>query len=225
MSKYLAESEISHAVEQLGRSSAKGRMCEFLIGLRTLRLAGTESVAIAESVPQFIQALEEFSLWPAVISDDIASPYFNPFGSQADFKSPKFRSNGPSNTMHGWATQADSPFDILNTTRPKSIRRRSLPGTQLRTFLIQSHKEADRPRLIDAAVWFYRRVDLEREDGTVPSRTELEAKFINDLGLTEEDVAYLFRLENEDSEADAQIPEEAGVPLVDSDEAEGLDSA
>lgn len=203
MPKYLAEAEIRHAVEQLSRSSARSRMCEFLIGVRTLRLrrAGGGEVKVAESVPEFIQALDEFTRWAH--ANEVDSPYFNPFGSQAGFKSPKFRSNGPSNTMHGWATQANSPFEILNT-RPKSIKRRSLSATQLRTFLIQSRQEADRPRLIDAAVWFYRATDLEGPDGTTLDRASLEARFIHDLGLRDEDVEALFRLEDEDTDTESQ---------------------
>ncbi|CAG7572153.1 hypothetical protein FB554_0281 [Barrientosiimonas humi] len=220
MPKYLTDAEVRRAVERLGRSSARARICEFLIGVRTLRLAGKTEVAVAESVPEFIQALEEFTLW---VSDaDVDSPYFNPFGGQAAFKSPKFRSNGPSNTMHGWATQANSPFEILNT-RPKSIKRRPLSATQLRAFVIQSRKDDDRPRLIDAAVWFYRQTDLEGDDGSTPDRAALEARFIEDLALTSDDVSALFRLEDEDTADDtigdepAEAPETPETLPVDSD--------
>lgn len=204
MPRYLAGAEIQHAVAQLGRSSAKGRMCEFLIGARTLRLAGSDQVGVAESVPEFIQALDEFTQWTS--DDDVDSPYFNPFGGQANFKSPKFRSNGPSNTMHGWATQPDSPFEILNT-RPKSIKWKPVSSKQLRAFLIQSRKEADRPRLIDAAVWYYRGTDLEGSDGTAPDRSALEARFVEQLGLSDDQVTALFRLDEDDTEGDIPSPE------------------
>ncbi|MDV6314593.1 hypothetical protein R3Q15_22435 [Gordonia amicalis] len=207
MPKYLAGAEIRHAVEQLERSSAKGRLCEFLIGVRALRLAGVDQTAVAESVPVFIQALEEFTRWTS--DDEADSPYFNPFGGQAGFKSRKFRSNGPSNTMHGWATQANSPFEILNT-RPKSIKRRTLSSTQLRAFLIQSRRDNDRPRLIDAAVWFYRSTDLEGKDGTTPDRSALEGRFVTDLGLDEDDISAVFRLSDEDTEEDGFSGEIAG---------------
>lgn len=216
MPKFLTEGQIRHAVEQLGRSSAKSRMCEFLIGVRTLRLAGAEEVKTAESVSEFIQALDELTLWTRDPSQT-GSPYFNPFGGQAGFKSPKFRSNGPSNTMHGWASQSNSPFEVLDT-RPKSIKRRPLSATQLRAFLIQSRQDAERPRLIDAAVWFYRSTDLEGPDGETPDRAALEARFVDDLGLREDDVEALFRLVADDTEGDAAVTEEADALVVEASE-------
>ncbi|WP_131820951.1 hypothetical protein [Mycobacterium intracellulare] len=159
-------------------------------------------------MPEFIQAIEEFTLWDATME---GTPYYNPFGRDADYKRPKFRSNGPSNTIADWASQANKPFEILNT-RPKSIKRRALSVTQLRAFLIQRRLEADRPRLIDAAVWFYRTTNLENDDGTVPDRRGLEARFVRDVGLSGEDVEALFRLEDEDTDADEWDAEQSGPP-------------
>lgn len=224
MPTYLANEDIRRAVDNLGESSARARMCEFLIGVRTLTLAGADEIAIAESTPEFIQALEEFTLW-APPDNTADSPYFNPFGSQAGFKSRKFRSNGPSNTIHGWATQADSPFEIINT-RPKSIKRRLLSPTQLRTFfLIRSRKEAERPRLLDAAVWFYRSVDLEGADGAAPDRAALEGKFVDEVGLNDADIAALFRLEEEDTDADTTGSESPETPVMDMDSDNGPEPA
>lgn len=209
MPKYLAEAEIRHAVEQLRRSSAKGRMCEYLIGLRALKLANQEEVGLGESVPEFIQAIEEFTLWNP---DKDGNPYFNPFGAQAAFKGPRFYSNGPSNTIADWSSQANKPFDVINT-RPKSIRRRSLSATQLRKFLILTRQEGNRPRLIDAAVWFYRLTDLETQDSGTPDRAALEAKFTADLDLQVDYVRALYRLEDEDTEEDDKgDSDEFGTP-------------
>ncbi len=200
MPKYLAGVEIRHAVEQLERSSARQRMCEFLIALRTLTLAGTQQVAVAESVTEYVQAVNELTNWAR--PDDVDKPYFNPFGSEAAFKGPKFPSNGPSNTMHGWATQADSPLEIIQTTKPKSIARRPVTQAQLRTFLLKRAGGLEPPRLIDVAVWFFRSSDLEGDHGTMPSRAELEARVAEEIGLTDDDIAALFRLEADDTEAD-----------------------
>ena len=56
MARFLTDVEIRHAVEQLGRSSARARLCELLIGMRTLRLVGADQAPIAESVPEYVQA-------------------------------------------------------------------------------------------------------------------------------------------------------------------------
>lgn len=201
MPKYLAEAEIRHAVEQLGRSAARQRMCEFLIALRALKLADAPQVAVAESIPEYVQAVNELTKWAD--PDDVDKPHFNPFGSEAAFKGPKFPSNGPSNTMHGWATQANSPLEIIQTTRPKSIARRPISETQLRTFLLKRTGGQEPPRLIDIAVWFFRSTDLESADGSLPTRAELETKVSEEIGLTDDDIAALFRLESDDTDADA----------------------
>lgn len=200
MPKYLAGAEVQHAVEQLERSSARQRMCEFLIALRTLKLAGAQQVGVAESIPEYSQAVNELTNWASPANVD--KPYFNPFGSEASYKGPKFPSNGPSNTMHGWATQANSPLEIIQTTRPKSISRRPITEAQLRTFLLKRAGGLEPPRLIDVAVWFFRSTDLESKDGILPTRAELETKVAEELGLTDDDITALFRLEAEDTDAD-----------------------
>lgn len=203
MPKYLAANEVHHAVKQLGRSSAKARMCEFLIGVRTLTLMNADEAQVAESIPEFLQAVDEWTRWvPEAVAEVLSNPYYNPFGSQAAYKYRRYPSNGPSNTMHGWATQSDSPFGINADTRPKSISRRTISVAQLRRFLLNRGKEAERPRLIDTAVWFYRNVDLEGQHGSAPDRAALEAQFVADVGLTNDEVTALFRLEADDTDGD-----------------------
>lgn len=204
MAKYLSERDIKLAVSRLGASAAKSRLCEFLVGLRTLTLAGTDEVAVAESIAEYKQAVDELA---RVAPDDdhpgLGGPFFNPFGNTAGFKSKKFPSNGPSNTMHGWETQSDAPFAINGSVRPKAIKRRPITGDQLRTFLILRNQAAERPRLIDAAIWYYRATDLEGANGAEPTRDELEARFQADIGLAHADIVALFRLAQDDTDAEA----------------------
>lgn len=223
MAQFLSESEIRHAVDQLGRSSAKARLCEMLIGLRVLKLVGADQAPVAESVPAYLQAVHEFTRWTD--DENVDSPYFNPFGAQAAYKSKKFVSNGPSNTMHGWATQPDSPFEIINT-RPKEIRRRSLSLKQLRAFVIVGKRDKDRPRLIDAAVWFYRATNFDATEwqydaaqiqklGTrIFDREGLEGRFVEDLALDSNITNALFRLEADDG------PEDVAPVAVAADESQ-----
>ena len=105
----------------------------------------------------------------------------------------KFPSNGPSNTMHGWATQQDRPFDIITDTRPKGIRRRAVTQDQLRKFLLLKIASLDeRPRLLDAAVWYFRATDLDARFGAEPTEEQLAAAFVDDIALTSDDVDALF---------------------------------
>jgi len=194
MAVFVAADSIAASIANLGASSAKSRLCEFLIGLRALKLAGDDEVGVAESVEPFMQALFEYTLCESAGATSTwdGPKFFNPFGSQAGFKSPKFQSNGPANTLHGWATQANAPFDI-KTTSPKAIARRVVSTDNLRKFFLVGNNVSDRPALTDAAVWFYRFENVARSEGSEPSPEELEADFIEAAGLSASDIDALFR--------------------------------
>lgn len=211
MASYLSTENIAAAVEGLKSSSARSRMCEVLIGMRALALNGTGQVAIAESVPEYAQAVIEFTRWSDAPAEK--SPYFNPFGSQAAFKSRKFPSNGPSNTIHGWATVEDSPFEIINE-RPKQIRRSGVSRAQLRAFTLLKNGTADRPRLIDAAIWFFRFHEIPTF-GKSGTRVELEDMFVSSLALSDAEVTALFRRSDEDK--DEEIDRDLGLSAAAND--------
>ena len=61
MPSYLSAESVAESLGRLQHSSAQSRLCEFLIGLRTLALSGTDHVQVAESIPQFVQALNELT--------------------------------------------------------------------------------------------------------------------------------------------------------------------
>ena len=201
MPLYLRAESVAESLGRLQRSSAQSRLCEFLIGLRTLALSGTDHVQVAESIPQFVQALDELTACvpegaPTTFDGE---PYINPFGTSRGrtagraYKGRRFPSNGPSNTMHGWATQQDRPFDIITDTRPKGIRRRAVTQDQLRKFLLLKGASLDeRPRLLDAAVWYFRAADLDTRFDAEPTEEQLAAAFVDDIALTTEDIHALF---------------------------------
>lgn len=209
MPLYLSAESVAESLGRLQRCSAQSRLCEFLIGLRTLALAGTDHVQVAESIPQFVRALKELT---ACVPEGVPTtfggePYINPFGTARGratgraYKGPRFPSNGPSNTMHGWATLQDSPFDIITDTRPKGILRRAVTQDQLRRFLLLKGAGLDeRPRLLDAAVWYFRATDLEPRFGAQPTEEQLAAAFVDDVVLTDDDVDALFLREEPEAQ-------------------------
>jgi hypothetical protein len=198
---YLSAETVAEALTRLQQSSAQSRLCEFLIGLRTLTLSDDDYVQVAESIPEFKEALNELTACvpPGVPNTFDGEPYINPFGTARGratgraYKSRKFPSNGPSNTMHGWATQPNSPFDIIDNIRPKGIRRRKITQEQLRQFLLlRGANLEERPRLIDAAVWYFRATDLEEWASSEPSEEQLAEQFSQAIGLTALDIEALF---------------------------------
>lgn len=227
MSRFISSAELRHAVKQLAESSAKGRTCEYLIGLRTLAIAGEDEIGVSESIPEFVQALTEFTRWAAVDDEDVTFPYFNPFDAiTRAYKFKRYPSNGPSNTMHGWSNQSDSPFEINGTVRPKAISKRNISPGQLQSFLLKKNGEETRPRLIDVAVWFYRSTDLQDSDGKVPDRDGLESRFAAAVGLSDDEITALFRREDEDRDEDAlpnSVADESADAVTPTDEAPPTD--
>ena len=125
MSLFLATEDLTSAVIRLGQSSARSRLCEFLIGMRTCALVPDEAwVGIAESSVPYIQALEQMTLVVPRGSDPNwdEQPYFNPFGTgrarKGGYRSRKYRSNGPSNAIHSWANEEHNPFILDIASRP-----------------------------------------------------------------------------------------------------------
>jgi len=205
VSAYLSATSLAEAVQRLANSCAKTRICEYLIGLRTLTLSGSQEAQIAASKPHYVTAVNEFTLCSpagAPIESLAGTPYFNPFGAAraSGYKSPKYISNGPSNTIHGWATQFGAPFEVISTSRPKAIRRRAVDSEELAKFLLNPRTKASRPpRLIDAAAWYFRFTDLSELDlGHL--QLELEKAFIARVGIDEQAQAGLFETENAQDE-------------------------
>jgi hypothetical protein len=179
-----------------------------LIGLRTLALSGGDQVQVGESIPEFVQAVKELTACEpeGVLTTFDGQPYFNPFGTARGraYKRSRFPSHGPSNTMHGWATDEDRPFDILSDTRPKGIRRRAVTQDQLRGFfLLKGADLENRPRLLDTAVWYFRATDLDPRFGAEPTEEQLAAAFRDDVALTSDDVDALFVIEGPGAEGAA----------------------
>lgn len=220
MSKFFTVAEVRDAVIRLKASSARTRLGDYLVGLRTLRLSSKDEVGVAQGVPEYARALDELCrcVPEGVESKYRGFPYYNAFGGQASFRSPKYASNGPGNTMHNWSG-ADSPIILNADAKPKAIRRKPAhTAARYQAFLLQGpHAEARRPRLIDAAVWFFRSSDVERSDGSAPTREQLEEDFIDAMGLTPVEVSALFRRAEEDADFDVLSPD----PLPDPEEPTG----
>ena len=60
MPTYLSAQRIGRAIERLSGSRAKAALFDFLIVKRTFVIKGAASVAITETEPTFIKALDEF---------------------------------------------------------------------------------------------------------------------------------------------------------------------
>lgn len=204
MPKYISKDTIQEAVERLSVCSASSSLGDYLIFKRAAVLAGLENRKTkSESQPRvvtgtksktFVTAIDEFSATGAGTN---LPPYFLPFGAKRDktsgYRTPKFPSNGSSDTASRWQSRESKPIVLVGGTSPKTfvIERRS--AKQLAEFFLAqngspSSFSGEKPSLLDTAVWWFRNTEFNEE----PSYEALTQKLVNDLGLNSEELSGLF---------------------------------
>ncbi|GAB9211414.1 hypothetical protein BDS110ZK18_36630 [Bradyrhizobium diazoefficiens] len=159
MAVYVSADRIREAITHLGSSRAKRTsLFDFLIVKRTLAIKRSDAVAIAESEPAFIEALNEVGLSG---TDDRDRLYFNPFAvneeGKTGYRPARYRSNGTNSTISGvpWQTVIE-----LTSTKPRQASLK--PGyLQHLSKLILAANDKPLPRLADFAVWYWRQQDVE----------------------------------------------------------------
>jgi len=199
MGKFLSSETIQAATQRLIDSRAKSGFVDFLVLKRALALAKSSEVSFSSTDADFTGAMVALAAtYPAGIAHPAptrSSPFVKVFGTAGAEKyvTQKWRSNGPADTLSGPKWRSVVQIDGSNP------RRGSLKAgyeSSLAMLLLKAGPQL--PALTDAAIWFHRAEDLEARFGTVPDAAKLEASlresFINELGLTDAEVAVLFNV-------------------------------
>lgn len=202
MTSHLSPATIKAAVERLGDSRGQSILLDYLIFKRALLIAGqadgAANVVTGTKSAPYVTAIDELSR----VADPSESelPYFSPFGSRRDkgrgFKSKKYPSNGPSDTVARWQSRADRPIDFVPNTSPKAFVPVARSATELDGFLLVAARPGgptDKPRLSDLAIWYHREADLEplRSEGSITLAALAEAT-VAALGLDDVELSGLF---------------------------------
>jgi len=203
MTSYLSPATIKGAVDRLGESRAQSNLLDYLIFKRALLLtqaAGAgDAVVTGTKSEHYIAAIDQLSQ----VADPAVSeaPYFSPFGYRRDkgrgFKSKKYPSNGPSDTVSRWQTRAERPINFVPNTSPKEFVPAERSATELEGFFLVAAKASGpiyKPRLADVAIWFHRVLDVSK---LILDEDELELEVLNltvtsELGLTDVEIEGLF---------------------------------
>lgn len=216
MAAYLTAQRIARAIASLSGSRAKAALFDFLVVKRTFVIKRAGAVAITETEPTFIKALDEFGACGEYngrgVKPDTAF-YLNPFvtrekGRQG-YRQKRYRSNGTNSTIGG--THWRSVIALSNDDpRKASLAPEYLE--HLEPLLLKAGKNENKPSVTEVAVWYFRGQDIEPVVGAaaaVGARLEaLTQKFRTLVGLTNEEIARLFTT-GVDAEGDAF----AAVPL------------
>src|SRR6266566_2316530 len=203
MPKFISASRLKQAVERLGNSSAHQRFADFLVLKRALRRIELEksvkrkgAVVLSLNNRDFTGAIDDVMAWSTGASDeatDLEFPYINVFGTalheDLGYRSDKFPSNGTAVTV------ASPPWrrvtDLLDE-RPRAIQFKQGYVSLLGSFFLT--KDGDRPKLIDAALWYFRGQDISAHVGKKANDTarHLVAPFVDACGLTRDEIGRLF---------------------------------
>lgn len=175
MSKYLQAETIKNAVQRLADSRANSTLLDYLIFRRALSLkkagkadgAPDDAVETGLGAAPFQRAIHELASTTLVnIGSWEGAPYYSPFGAGRDarsggFKSQKYPSNGPSDTVGRWQSRSSTPLILVPNTRPKAYRLSSGTPEEVANFLFSGNKDLPLPTAADVAIWWYRAQDIE----------------------------------------------------------------
>ena len=200
MAMYLSAQRIARAIASLSASRAKAALFDFLVVKRTLAIKGEPAVAITETEPTFITALDEFGACGeyggrTVKPDDAF--YLNPFVTREKgrrgYRQKRYRSNGTNSTIGG--THWHSVIALSNDDpRKASLAPEYLD--HLESLLLKAGKPENKPNLTEVAIWYFRGQNIEplvgRVATTVETLTALTGQLRTRVGLTDAEIAKLF---------------------------------
>lgn len=146
----------------------------------------------------------------------LLSPYYVPFGARRDcslgYRQSKWPSNGPSDTVNRWQSRSTTPLVFVPDTSPKKYSFEARSESQLADFFTSSgaseHFSGERPRLLDTAIWWFRRTDLEERFRSEPTEEDLVVAFIGDLELGESEILGLFHQEQREGPDRQALPDD-----------------
>jgi hypothetical protein len=213
---YLDAQTIKAAIGRLGVSTASSSLGDYLIFKRTLQIAeagrianATKKVRVVTGMKSrpFVQAIMELAQWtdPTSRTTETSSPYFVPFGAMRDrtrgYRSSKFVSNGPSDTVGGWQARSGTPVRLVENTSPKEYEIVERTQRELQEFFLikaaQDNFSGERPQLLDSAIWWHRTTDLQSCFEATPTDRQLIHAFVQAVGLTQTEYTALFESVNQ----------------------------
>lgn len=213
MPQFLSAKRLAQAIDRVGHSRAKANLFDFLIVKRTLAIKGEPSVAIAQSEPAFIAALEELG---STNSTAAGGPYINVFAitdTLSGYRTAKYKSNGTNSTISNNPWQ---PIVELGPIKPRKASLRAGYEGALETLFLKSSAGDAKPNLDELAIWYHRASDIE---ALTPGAADATAKmvrlrelFVGAVALTPAEIGHLFeatpaQLEEADLVSDLADPD------------------
>jgi hypothetical protein len=200
MARYLSSQTISSAIQRLIDSRAKSGLVDFLVLKRALARADANEVRFSSTDADFTGAMSDLAgTYPAGIGLTAPArfgPFVKVFGTAGAEKyvTRKWLTNGPADTLSGpkWNTVVQ-----IEGSKPRRGSLKADYEPNLGALLLKAGRQL--PALTDAAIWYHRADDLEARFGAVADTAQLDERlrdsFIEELDLTDEEIAALFDAE------------------------------
>ncbi|TBA91089.1 McrB family protein [Rhizobium ruizarguesonis] len=209
MALYVSAERLTRAFNALRRSRVKqGRLFDFLLVKRTLRIKGVEVAAITENEPAYLQALDELGSMRNREGEFFNAKYhylnfFAAGEAKAGYRLAKYKSNGTNTTIAG--DQWKRAVIRLEGSSPRQAGFQKDYEKHLSDLLILKSKKMPLPNLAETALWYFRGRDVsEIVAGAVKTKErieKLENEFIDLFGLTKAEIDQIFVRSTNDDEA------------------------
>ena len=196
MPLYLPVQVISSAINRLIESKAQRGFTDFLILKRALKRANSDTVPFSMKDSNFTGAIHDVAgtkidQTGIDTASDSCDPFFKVFGI-AQGVSRKMLTNGSADTLSGPNWQS---IVKLAGQRPRRGGLRAGYKNHLEPLLLK--REGNKPTVVDAAIWYYRHTDLDAKLLAASQSNQsvvsmLSASFIEDAGLTPDEILHLF---------------------------------
>ncbi len=198
MAIYVSADRLRLAVDRLRQCRASGGMINFLILKRALALKPPDGFVRFSTKDEFLQkAIDELMWWPEDADDPAARPFVNVFGipkKNFGMMLQKYRSNGPGDTLRNRAWET-----VVQTKQTEDALAAKLTPNYLNgigKLAVVRDTRRPMPRVDDAAVWYFRRRDIQPFIGGTREQPQVERKlidkFTSDMDLSREDLSILF---------------------------------
>jgi hypothetical protein len=208
MPLFLEAQTIEAAIEGLANSGVAPTLTDYLVFKRAYVISRNAANEQGDPPPGTVTTGTTTSAFVAAINQMAGTtfghpgstwdgqPFFSPFGAARDtgrgFKSRKYPSNGPSDTVGGWQSRPGRPLQIAEGTSPKQYAFVSRSREELADYFRAKSSTQPLPSLLDLAIWWHRFADLDEVFGHEPTEGELVEATVRDFGLTEVEIEALF---------------------------------
>ncbi len=227
---FVSARTLKDVIDRLSVAAVTASLADYLIFKRALQISRQQtnkerskeptSVVTGMKSAPFVQAIEEQTLRvPADTENNnvVENRYYVPFASKRDntlgYRSQKYTSNGPSDTVSRWQSRTIKPLVLVADSKPKAYAVGKLSVEKLEAFFLvkgaQNNFSGEKPGLLDTAVWWLRFTNLEEIFGANPSDADLVKFFVDQFALTKTEIDALFK--RDDLEPEPELSSKTGA--------------